>query len=136
INVHKNWIASRSRPGISPVAIILAGSPPFLNTAGIEDFAYAHIIATTEDDVRHGAAAVSLAALRQEFHGPLIANGGFNRDTATRALADGTADAVAFDRFGCVGRLRNLNAARDPVSPPHRLPRGQIPSSPELRHYR
>jgi hypothetical protein len=23
------------------------------------------------------------------FHGPLIANGGFNRDTATRALADG-----------------------------------------------
>jgi N-ethylmaleimide reductase len=61
--------------------------------------AYAHLIATTEDDVRHGAALVPLAALRQEFHGPLIANGGFTRDTATRALADGTADAVAFGRL-------------------------------------
>jgi len=61
--------------------------------------AYAHLIATTEDDVRHGAALVLLAALRQEFHGPLIANGGFTCDTATRALADGTADAVAFGRL-------------------------------------
>jgi len=61
--------------------------------------AYAHLIATTEDDLRHGAALVPLAALRHEFHGPLIANGGFTRDTATCALADGTADAVAFGRL-------------------------------------
>ena len=61
--------------------------------------AYAHLIATTEDDLRHGAALAPLAALRHEFHGPLIANGGYTRDTATRALADGTADAVAFGRL-------------------------------------
>jgi len=61
--------------------------------------AYAHIVATTEDDLRHGAALAPLATLRQEFHGPFIANGGFTRDTATRALQDGIADAVAFGRL-------------------------------------
>jgi N-ethylmaleimide reductase len=61
--------------------------------------AYAHLVATTEDDLRHGAALAPLPALRQEFHGPFIACGGFTRDTATRALADGTADAVAFGRL-------------------------------------
>ena len=61
--------------------------------------AYVHLIATSEDDLRHGAVLVSLADLRREFHEPLIANGGFTRDTATRALADGTADAVAFGRL-------------------------------------
>lgn len=58
--------------------------------------AYAHVIVSTEDDLRHGAVPVPLAALRQAFHGALIANGGFTRDTAARALTDGTADAVAF----------------------------------------
>jgi N-ethylmaleimide reductase len=61
--------------------------------------AYIDLVATTEDDLRHGAVIVSLADLRQEFHGPLIANGGFTRDTATRVLADRTADAVAFGRL-------------------------------------
>jgi N-ethylmaleimide reductase len=61
--------------------------------------AYAHLVATTEDDLRHGAAMVSLAALRPEFQGAFIANGGFTRDTATRALTDGTADAVALGRL-------------------------------------
>ena len=61
--------------------------------------AYAHLIVSSEDDVRHGAALVPLAALRQEFHGPLIANNGFNCETATRALAEGAADAVAFGRL-------------------------------------
>jgi N-ethylmaleimide reductase len=54
--------------------------------------AYAHLIATNEDDLRRGAALVSLAALRRECHGPLIANGGFTGDTATRAPADRIAD--------------------------------------------
>jgi len=61
--------------------------------------AYAHLVVRTEDDLRHGAAPVPLAALRHEFHGPLIANGGFTRDTATLALAAGTADAVAFGKL-------------------------------------
>ena len=61
--------------------------------------AYVHLIATTEDDVRHGAVPVPLAALRREFIGVLIANGGFTLDTATRALSAGTADAVAFGKL-------------------------------------
>jgi N-ethylmaleimide reductase len=61
--------------------------------------AYAHVIVSTEDDLRHGAAPVPLAALRQAFHGPLIAANGFNLETATRIVAEGLADAVAFGRL-------------------------------------
>jgi N-ethylmaleimide reductase len=61
--------------------------------------AYAHIIVSTEDDTRHGAVPVPLAALRQEFQGPLIVANGFDRQTATRAIAEGAADAVAFGRL-------------------------------------
>jgi N-ethylmaleimide reductase len=61
--------------------------------------ACAHVIVSTEDDIRHGAVPVPLAALRQEFHGPLIVANGFNLETATRILADGVADAVAFGRL-------------------------------------
>jgi N-ethylmaleimide reductase len=61
--------------------------------------AYAHLIVSTEDDIRHGAVPVPLAALRQEFQGSLIVANGFNRETATRAVADGIADAVAFGRL-------------------------------------
>lgn len=61
--------------------------------------AYTHIIVSTEDDLRHGAVPVPLAALRQEFQGPLIAANGFNRETATRAIVEGAADAVAFGRL-------------------------------------
>jgi len=61
--------------------------------------AYAHLIVSTQDDMRHGAAPVPLAALREEFHGPLIVANGFNRETATRAVAEGAADAVAFGRL-------------------------------------
>ena len=61
--------------------------------------AYAHLIVSTEDDLRHGAVPVPLAVLRQEFQGSLIVANGFNRETATRAVAEGVADAVAFGRL-------------------------------------
>ena len=61
--------------------------------------AYVHLITSTEDDLRHGAVPVPLAALRQEFHGPLIVANGFDRATATRVVADDSADAVAFGRL-------------------------------------
>jgi N-ethylmaleimide reductase len=61
--------------------------------------AYAHVIVSTDDDIRHSAVPVSLASLRREFQGPLIAANGFNRETATRAIAEGVADAVAFGRL-------------------------------------
>jgi 2,4-dienoyl-CoA reductase-like NADH-dependent reductase (Old Yellow Enzyme family) len=60
---------------------------------------YAHVIVSTEDDLRHGAVPVPLAALRKEFHGPLIIANGFTRATATQALAEDLADAVAFGRL-------------------------------------
>jgi N-ethylmaleimide reductase len=74
-------------------------SPGVLRELNPFQLAYVHLIATTEDDVRHGAVPVPLAALRREFIGVLIANGGFTRDTATRALSAGTADAVAFGKL-------------------------------------
>jgi len=61
--------------------------------------AYVHVVTNTEDDVRLGAVAVPLAALRRAHHGPLIAANGFDRASATRLLAAGTADAVAFGRL-------------------------------------
>jgi N-ethylmaleimide reductase len=61
--------------------------------------AYAHLIVSTEEDLQHGAVPVPLAALRAEFHWPLIVANGFNRTTATQALADDLADAVAFGRL-------------------------------------
>ena len=61
--------------------------------------AYVHLIVSTEDDLRHGAVPVPLAALRDEFHGPMIVANGFTRATATQALAEGLADAVSFGRL-------------------------------------
>jgi len=61
--------------------------------------AYAHLIVSTEDDIRHGAVPVDLAALRREFHGPMIVANGFDRISAMRAVAEGAADAVAFGRL-------------------------------------
>ena len=61
--------------------------------------AYAHLIVSTEDDLRHGAVPVPLAALRKEFYGPLIIANGFTRATGTQALAEDLADAIAFGRL-------------------------------------
>jgi N-ethylmaleimide reductase len=61
--------------------------------------AYAHLIMSTEDDLKHGAVPVPLVALRKEFQGPLIVANGFNRATGTQALAEDLADAVAFGRL-------------------------------------
>jgi N-ethylmaleimide reductase len=61
--------------------------------------AYVHVIASTPDDLRHGAAAVPLMSLRHEFQGPFIVANGFTRATATQALVENAADAVAFGRL-------------------------------------
>jgi N-ethylmaleimide reductase len=81
--------------------------------------AYAHIVVSTEDDLRHGAVAVDLPALRGQFQGPLIVNGGYTRDTANRVLADGTADAVAFGRlFLANPDLPERLRSNSPLNPP------------------
>jgi len=61
--------------------------------------AYAHVIVSTKDDLEHGAVPVPLAALRKEFHGPLIVANGFTYATANQVLEEGLADAVAFGRL-------------------------------------
>jgi N-ethylmaleimide reductase len=61
--------------------------------------AYAHVIVSTDDDLRHGAVSVPLAALREACQGPLIVANGFNFETATQIVEQGLADAVAFGRL-------------------------------------
>jgi len=61
--------------------------------------AYAHLIVSRKTYAARRGSPVPLAALRKEFHGPLIVANGFNRETATRAVAEGAADAVAFGRL-------------------------------------
>ena len=54
--------------------------------------AYLHLIepASTPDDAQIGP------TLRRVFRGPLVVCGGFDRGTASRALAQASADAIAF----------------------------------------
>jgi N-ethylmaleimide reductase len=52
-------------------------------------------------ELRHAAGTapneVALARIaREHFRGPLLRNGGFTRDTAEEAIADGLADAIVF----------------------------------------
>jgi N-ethylmaleimide reductase len=61
--------------------------------------AHAHLIVSTEDNLKHGPLPVPLAAFRKEFHGSLIAANGFTYAKATHALAQEMADAVAFGRL-------------------------------------
>ena len=61
--------------------------------------AYAHLVGSTNEDVRHGAVVVPLPALRREYLGRVIVNGGYDRATAMQAVADRAADAVAFGRL-------------------------------------
>ena len=43
-------------------------------------------------------APVKLAEAREVFHGPLIGNSGYTRETCEEAIADGSADLIAFGR--------------------------------------
>ena len=63
-----------------------------LNRFGL---AYLHVV---ENDMTNGSAAdgYDTRALRDNFAGVYIANGGYDQDRATEALASGAADLVAF----------------------------------------
>jgi N-ethylmaleimide reductase len=63
------------------------------------NLACAHLIMSTEDDLRQGAAPMPLAALRQKFHGPLIVANDFTYPTAKQILEENLADAAAFERL-------------------------------------
>ena len=105
--VTKVWGADRVGIRFSPGGVFndmrdsdpLATFSHVLHELNRFQLAYAHLIVSTEDDVRHGAVPVPLVELRQEFNDPLIVANGFNRATATQALAEDLADAVAFGRL-------------------------------------
>jgi len=50
------------------------------------------------EDIQTGVAPVAAATLRPIFSGPLMAAGGFDRDSAEAIIAAGNADLVAFGR--------------------------------------
>jgi len=111
VAVTKVWGADRVGIYFSPGGVFndmhdsnpLATFSHVLHELNRFNLAYAHLIMSAEDDLRQGAAPVSLVALRQEFHGPLIVANGFTYTTGTRVLEENLADAAAF------GRLFNAN---------------------------
>jgi len=128
VAVTKVWGAGRVGICFSPGGVFndmhdsnpLATFSHVLHELNRFNLACAHLIMPTEDDLQQGAAPVSLVALRQEFHGPLIVANGFTYTTATQVLEENLADAAAFERLfianpGLPGRFR-LNA---PLNPPN-----------------
>jgi N-ethylmaleimide reductase len=78
------------------------------------ELAYLHMIEGQTGGSRDLAAGQDLSALRSRFSGAYIGNNGFTRELATKAVASGRADLVAFGRLfianpDLVERLR-LNA--------------------------
>lgn len=69
-----------------------------LNEYGI---AYLHVIEPRikgDDTLHHGHPVVAAAYLRPHFSGPIIAAGGFDRESAIEVVNSGVADLVAFGR--------------------------------------
>ena len=63
--------------------------------------AYLHVIEPRikgDDTLHHGHPVVAAAYLRPHFTGPIIAAGGFDRESAIEAVNSGVADLVAFGR--------------------------------------
>lgn len=68
---------------------------------GSYGIAYLHVIEPRvkgDDTLHHGHAAVAAAYLRPHFPGPIIAAGGFDRESAIEIVDSGVADLVAFGR--------------------------------------
>ncbi|MBW4510313.1 MAG: alkene reductase [Scytonematopsis contorta HA4267-MV1] len=60
------------------------------------DLAYVHLMETTEADLRHGGQKISTSIFRPLYKGTLIANAGYNKETANAVLTEGNADLVSF----------------------------------------
>ena len=68
-----------------------------LNRFGL---AYAHLVQLTDQDIALGASAEpSVRTLRPFFMGPMIAAGGFTRDSGEQALREGWLDAVVYGKL-------------------------------------
>jgi N-ethylmaleimide reductase len=60
---------------------------------GLRDLAYVHVVGNA-----HPRFQATLVAIRREFPGPIMLNGGFDRERAEHALRAGQADLVSFGR--------------------------------------
>ena len=60
---------------------------------GLRGLLYVHLVQNP-----HAGFAATAAAIREAFGGPVILNGGFDRERAEAALADGRTDLVSFGR--------------------------------------
>jgi N-ethylmaleimide reductase len=60
---------------------------------GLRGLAYVHVVGNA-----HPRFQETLAAIRREFAGPIMLNGGFDRERAEQALREGQADLVSFGR--------------------------------------
>ncbi|HYG65648.1 MAG TPA: alkene reductase, partial [Thermoanaerobaculia bacterium] len=97
------WGAGRVGVRLSPTASFndMADSDPrstFAYAAGELDrfgLAYLHVVAPGSLDPATEESAV-LSAIRERFHGPLMVNGGFTRETGDAILQAGLSDLVSF----------------------------------------
>jgi N-ethylmaleimide reductase len=60
------------------------------------DLDYVHLMEASEADLRHGGQKIPTRLFRPIYQGTLITNGGYTKETATAALAEGNANLVSF----------------------------------------
>lgn len=58
--------------------------------------AYLHMREPDEADIRHGGTPIPVSEFRPLFNGNLMTNGGYTKDTGNRAIANNSADLVAY----------------------------------------
>jgi N-ethylmaleimide reductase len=100
------WPAERVGVHLSPNGSFNdMGSPDFREqftfVAGQLDrfgLAYLHIVDGLAFGFHNLGEPMTLAEFRQVFHGPLIGNCGYTRETAEKAIAEGHADLISFGR--------------------------------------
>jgi N-ethylmaleimide reductase len=100
------WPANRVGVRLSPNgALHDMGSPDFREqfafVAGQLDrhgLAYLHVLDGLAVGFHDLGEPMSLAEFRKAFHGPLIGNCGYTKESAERAIADGHADLISFGR--------------------------------------
>lgn len=83
--------------------------------------AFLHLIEAMDSDRTSGIKLIPMSHFRANFAGPIIVNGGFTRERAITALAEGWADAIAFGRLyianpDLVDRFRRADAPLNPLN--------------------
>jgi N-ethylmaleimide reductase len=76
----------------NPIATFSAATA-MLNSLGL---AYLHVLEALPGHMLAGEGEIVTPHLRQIFNGPLMVNGGYDRETGTQAIAQGDADLIAY----------------------------------------